>query len=701
MQSNIKHALRYARAGIPIILLHTVRKGVCTCSQGASCVRPGKHPLFTGGVNGATTDESKIRDAFAEHPDANIAIATGKQSGIIVIDVDPRNGGDGSLKQLEAELGVLQPLLISETGGGGTHYFFRYPTFTVRTSHGTTLGSGVDLQANGAFVVVPPSRHVSGKRYSWRGGGTPEFQSLTKLPKSWRQKIRDGQKRKEPSPPVQGKPGEQEIPKGRRNTTLTSLAGQLRNTGLQPAAIKAALLAENEARCRPALDSSEVEQIVTSITRYTAAIAPGEDKGEFIMQAVLDRRYAGGNHLIHAPDGQFWAFDDTKWAPVDQKVMGRVVLETLQTLNVPRSANTASLVKQVMALLASQVAVGDDRLRFLSPPPAVINCRNGELWIGTDGTVELKPHRAQSYLRHVLDVDYDPHATCPQYDNAITEIFCGDRAMVRHWHEVCGYVIQPIRKIPSVIVCEGGGSNGKSALLQTMVKLMGTELVSAIRVEDLGNSRFTVGSLLGKLLLLDDDVRAGIKLPDGELKKLSEEKVVTGERKFGQPFTFTVLTVPILLCNNPPSLADLSHGMMRRLMVIPFKRTFTEQEIDRDLFERISASELSGVLNRAIDGLRRIIRRSWRFKEPEAIKASKQRWLTFANPLPAFLDDRCERNGSCRMLELYQAYADWTQEMGITMRQQQLTVRRNLESFGFEIVHSNKGQKVVGLSLRG
>ncbi|GEO12600.1 hypothetical protein MAE02_02960 [Microvirga aerophila] len=500
---------------------------------------------------------------------------------------------------------------------------------------------------------------------------------------------------------MQGKPGEQEIPKGRRNTTLTSLAGQLRNTGLQPAAIKAALLAENEARCRPALDSSEVEQIVTSITRYTAAIAPGEDKGEFIMQAVLDRRYAGGNHLIHAPDGQFWAFDDTKWAPVDQKVMGRVVLETLQTLNVPRSANTASLVKQVMALLASQVAVGDDRLRFLSPPPAVINCRNGELWIGTDGTVELKPHRAQSYLRHVLDVDYDPHATCPQYDNAITEIFCGDRAMVRHWHEVCGYVIQPIRKIPSVIVCEGGGSNGKSALLQTMVKLMGTELVSAIRVEDLGNSRFTVGSLLGKLLLLDDDVRAGIKLPDGELKKLSEEKVVTGERKFGQPFTFTVLTVPILLCNNPPSLADLSHGMMRRLMVIPFKRTFTEQEIDRDLFERISASELSGVLNRAIDGLRRIIRRSWRFKEPEAIKASKQRWLTFANPLPAFLDDRCERNGSCRMLELYQAYADWTQEMGITMRQQQLTVRRNLESFGFEIVHSNKGQKVVGLSLRG
>src|SRR3954451_7133272 len=99
-----------------------------------------------------------------------------------------------------------------------------------------------------------------------------------------------------------------------------------------------------------------------------------------------------------------------------------------------------------MALLASQVAIGDDRLRFLSPPPSVINCRNGELWIGADGRVELKPHNSQSYLRHVLDVDYDPAATCPEYDNAIAEIFCGDKAMVRLWHELTGYMVQPARK---------------------------------------------------------------------------------------------------------------------------------------------------------------------------------------------------------------------------------------------------------------
>jgi putative DNA primase/helicase len=135
-------------------------------------------------------------------------------------------------------------------------------------------------------------------------------------------------------------------------------------------------------------------------------------------------------------------------------------------------------------------------------------------------------------------------------------------------------------------------------------------------------------------------------------------------------------------------------------MVIPFNRTFTEQEIDRDLFERISASELPGVLNRAIAGLQRVIARGWRFKHPKAVEAAKDRWLMFANPLPAFLNDSCERHGACLMADLYEAYTLWTGEMGITMKQQQLTVRRNLESLGHKVIHSNKGQKVVGLSLR-
>src|SRR3954454_18838892 len=81
--------------------------------------------------------------------------------------------------------------------------------------------------------------------------------------------------------------------------------------------------------------------------------------------------------------------------------------------------------------------------------------------------------------------------------------------------------------------------------------LLGDELVSATRIEDLEKSRFAVGALLEKRLLLDDDVKKGIRLPDGELKKVSEGKIISGERKFGDQFSFRVLTVPVLLCNDP------------------------------------------------------------------------------------------------------------------------------------------------------
>jgi hypothetical protein len=80
-------------------------------------------------------------------------------------------------------------------------------------------------------------------------------------------------------------------------------------------------------------------------------------------------------------------------------------------------------------------------------------------------------------------------------------------------------------------------------------------------VEELEKNRFAIGSLLGKLLFLDDDVRAGARLPDGTLKMISEAKEVTGETKYKPAFNFVVRTVPMLLCNNVPSLADVSHAV--------------------------------------------------------------------------------------------------------------------------------------------
>ena len=234
-----------------------------------------------------------------------------------------------------------------------------------------------------------------------------------------------------------------------------------------------------------------------------------------------------------------------------------------------------------------------------------------------------------------------------------------------------------------------------------MIRLLGHQLVHAHRVDDLDKHRFAIGSLFGKYLFVDDDVRAGARLPDGILKTISEAKEVTGELKYQPTFNFVVRTVPVLLCNNVPSLADLSHGMLRRLMVIPFERRFTDEDRDPDLFSRIWARELPGVLNRALRGYRRVLKRESKFERPAPIKAATDAWLQQANPLPAFVETHCVRQPGSRCLatEFYAAYADWTRAVGYTLTQTQQAMTRNLQHLGFATKKTNRGVAVIGLTL--
>lgn len=97
-------------------------------------------------------------------PDANVAVATGSVSGLVVIDVDPRNGGEETLFRLQLEHDILPMTLESETGGGGRHLWYGQPELPVASG---MLGPGVELKGQRGLIVAPPSRHLSGDRYRW------------------------------------------------------------------------------------------------------------------------------------------------------------------------------------------------------------------------------------------------------------------------------------------------------------------------------------------------------------------------------------------------------------------------------------------------------------------------------------------------------------------------------------------------------
>jgi hypothetical protein len=268
MTTMMDHALAYARRGLPVFPCWTVLPNltntgfICACGRAACGNNTGKHPLGSiahSGVSDASTDLEKVRHWWTLKPDANIGLATGS---VIVLDVDPRHGGDKSLAELEDKFGPLPKTRRARTGGGGEHIYFRPPAnASIRNSAGD-LAPGLDIRTSGGYVMAPPSRHMSGRYYEWLDNiPSAEIPSwlIDKLqekpikqaaaPEHWRRLVSEG------------------VSEGRRDDSITALAGHLLRRYVDPHVVLDLLTVWNDARCRPPLPHSEVHRAVTSICR--------------------------------------------------------------------------------------------------------------------------------------------------------------------------------------------------------------------------------------------------------------------------------------------------------------------------------------------------------------------------------------------------------------------------------------------------
>jgi hypothetical protein len=163
VSAMLQWALLYARKGLAVFPVHTIRNGRCSCGKPDCNRSAGKHPMTGHGYKDATNDPATIRNWWTRWPDANIGIATGKVSGIVVLDVDGEDG-EARLAEFEREYGAL-PVTAEVKTRRGRHLYFRYPP---GTEHVRSIAKGaLDIRADGAYIVAPPSLHLSGERYTW------------------------------------------------------------------------------------------------------------------------------------------------------------------------------------------------------------------------------------------------------------------------------------------------------------------------------------------------------------------------------------------------------------------------------------------------------------------------------------------------------------------------------------------------------
>lgn len=154
----------------------------CSCQNWKDCENQGKHPRNRKGHLEATTDEKRITEWWTKHPDSNIGLLTGKASEMFVLDIDVKSGGEMSLENLQEDYKLLLkdkyvPLpgtLTTFSGSGGRHLYFKFP-FDKNdiSSSASEIADGLDIRANGGYIIAPPSNHKSGKFYRWFGVDTP------------------------------------------------------------------------------------------------------------------------------------------------------------------------------------------------------------------------------------------------------------------------------------------------------------------------------------------------------------------------------------------------------------------------------------------------------------------------------------------------------------------------------------------------
>lgn len=293
-------ALALARRGWRIVPLHYPVAGGCSCNN-QQCRATGKHPTVgRRWPEQASTNPTVIREWWARWPQANLGLATGRGSGLVVLDVDPRNGGDDELHELELSYEPLPQTVEVLTGGGGRGLLFRAPLEAVRNS-ANAVGPGLDVRGEGGLAVMPPSAHASGNPYVWSVDGHPEHVAPADPP-AWLRALLTSR----PAKPALEKA---RLVEGDRNVTLTRMAGSMRRAGFTAAAIGAALQRQNADGCKPPLEASEVNRITRSAASWASGPPWVTDPRGFLEDDRLDltARMVLMVLALHAgPSGEAW-----------------------------------------------------------------------------------------------------------------------------------------------------------------------------------------------------------------------------------------------------------------------------------------------------------------------------------------------------------------------------------------------------------
>lgn len=292
-----------------------------------------------------------------------------------------------------------------------------------------------------------------------------------------------------------------------------------------------------------------------------------------------------------------------------------------------------------------------------------INVRNGMLSLTT---FTLQPHSPAFLSTVQIPIEYDPNATAPHFMTFMKDITIDDFQLINVHQELVGYWLTVETKAEKAVYYYGMGANGKSVMASIVTALVGEANVSSVPLSEFSQT-FGMENLIGKSLnIAAENEMGGKALKTENFKAIVSGDNITINIKYRPAISYRPYCRLVFLVNNLPDSSDVTEGYFRKLIIVPFSRTFKKEERNVDLKDEL-LKELPGILNWAILGLKRLRSNNYQFSECKAIKETESTYHDEQNPVREFFHSHVVQvNGSrTKQSDFYNMYSQWLTVQGI------------------------------------
>lgn len=411
---------------------------------------------------------------------------------------------------------------------------------------------------------------------------------------------------------------------------------------------------------------------------------------------------AVGDNLFRYEEGRYVSYSDAEIAAFVRRGLQRIYTENPSPksdgphdVTVTEVNNVVAAIKANRALPQYRAADGpvpfdtyivgltdDDANRYYDRVQSGKSIFEPRRWLATqDGIIDLDDGGVGAHTPGWFSMAKIPWAAPrgevvhPKWTAFLEDVFEGDAERIALAQEVFGACLDRNLIWQYYVLLVGSGANGKGVFLRVLEWLLGAGNYSSVSLADLaGGNRFALFDLLGKLANIRGDDGAVEAKDEAVLKSLTGGDPIPFERKFHQPVFATNRAKIIIGCNRAPRIVDVTNGVARRRLPIPFNKTY------RGGAERTELStldywreEMSAILSWAYDGLARLKANGGRPTKSKAVEELLAEQIEESNPVRAFLTDHYTTNpvkAGARAPEpvapgdVYEAYLAWYERTG-------------------------------------